>query len=416
MIQLRWGLIALAGVVLWAQGGDEASRKARLQRIEALIAQHPDSVLFTKDETRVTPDDFRGSLAGEREVIIKAWRTQIQVHPDDERVLENALRSLNQIDYQTSVESLKGLRRVEPTNPRWAFLLASLYEGAMTKKELASEAAADVAASNDLAVLGLTGQDLYIMGRSGKAEPLAEYGESLLKKAQALDPLNPRWRAENASKAVISMEKDLWPYGKVPAMVVPERAVRVPATTQSAKLIHHEPPVCIAVPQAPCPQAQTVLTLDAVIGKDGRVRTLHASTGPVNLIPQAMDAVRQWTYRPTLVNGQAVEVVTEVAAVFAPAPGAPVSKGTFVPPVAISQPQAAYTPEARAAGFTGSVMVSCIVDEKGTPQNVTVVRGAGMGLDERALEAVKQWRFQPGTRDGKPVPVQAQVEVRFKSR
>jgi TonB family protein len=404
VIPFRWGLVALAGVVLWAQG-NEAARKAKLQRVEALIAQHPDSVLFTKDETRITPDDFGGALAGERDTIIKAWRAQIQAHPDEERVLENALRSLNQIDYQTSVESLKGLRRVEPTNPRWAFLLAAIYEGAVTKKELAPEAEADLAASNDLAVLGLTGQDLYLMGKSNKADDLASYGESLLKKAQALDPLNPRWRPENAGKMLVATEQDLWPYGKVPPMPVPEGAVRVAGVAWT----HREEPVCIAVPRAPCPTGRTVVTLDVVIGKDGRVKTLHASSGSVSLIPQAMDAVRQWTSQPRLVNGQAVEVVTQVGAVFG-------DGGAFTPPVAISQPEAVYTPEARAAGFSGSVLVSCVVDENGMPQRVTVTRGVGLGLDERAVEAVKQWRFKPATRDGKPVAVPAQVEVRFKSR
>jgi len=57
--------------------------------------------------------------------------------------------------------------------------------------------------------------------------------------------------------------------------------------------------------------------------------------------------------------------------------------------------------------------VYLIVDEKGMPTHVRVVRGVGMGLDEKAVEAVRQYRFKPGTKDGKPVPVDLYIDVNF---
>jgi len=61
----------------------------------------------------------------------------------------------------------------------------------------------------------------------------------------------------------------------------------------------------------------------------------------------------------------------------------------------------------------GVVTVSIIVDTNGRPQNVHVTRGVGMGLDEKAMEAVRQYRFKPARENGKPVAVYLNVEVNF---
>jgi protein TonB len=54
-----------------------------------------------------------------------------------------------------------------------------------------------------------------------------------------------------------------------------------------------------------------------------------------------------------------------------------------------------------------------VVDASGMPRELRIVRAAGLGLDERALEAVKTWRFEPGHKDGRPVATQINVEVDF---
>ena len=72
-----------------------------------------------------------------------------------------------------------------------------------------------------------------------------------------------------------------------------------------------------------------------------------------------------------------------------------------------------FSEEARKAKFMGVVMVNLIVDSHGLPQNVHVTRGVGMGLDQKAVEAVKQYRFKPAMEGGKPVAVELNVEVSF---
>ncbi len=73
-----------------------------------------------------------------------------------------------------------------------------------------------------------------------------------------------------------------------------------------------------------------------------------------------------------------------------------------------------YSEEARKAKFQGSVLLSIIVDPSGKPRDVRVIRTCGLGLDEKAVEAVMKWRFRPGLKDGKAVPVAATVEVNFR--
>ncbi len=87
--------------------------------------------------------------------------------------------------------------------------------------------------------------------------------------------------------------------------------------------------------------------------------------------------------------------------------------GGISAPQAISAPDPDYTEEARRAKKQGTCVLWLIVDAAGHPRDIKVVRGLGLGLDEKALEAVRQWRFQPALKDGKPVDVQISVEVEF---
>ncbi|MDE0620773.1 MAG: energy transducer TonB [Bryobacterales bacterium] len=83
-------------------------------------------------------------------------------------------------------------------------------------------------------------------------------------------------------------------------------------------------------------------------------------------------------------------------------------------PRLLSKIEPEYSEEARKAKYQGVVMLSVEIWEDGLPHNIRVVRSLGLGLDEKAVEAVQQWRFSPGKKDGKPVRVQAQIEVSFR--
>jgi TonB family protein len=84
-------------------------------------------------------------------------------------------------------------------------------------------------------------------------------------------------------------------------------------------------------------------------------------------------------------------------------------------PVPLNNVEAEFSDEARRAKYQGECLVGLIVDTQGNPQNIHIVRSLGMGLDEKAVEAVRKYKFRPAMKDGKtPVAVPMTVAVNFR--
>ena len=83
-------------------------------------------------------------------------------------------------------------------------------------------------------------------------------------------------------------------------------------------------------------------------------------------------------------------------------------------PVPIFKPEPEYSEEARKAKFQGAVLLAIVIDETGHTRDIRVLRPLGLGLDEKAIEAVTKWRFRPSMKDGRAVAVMANVEVNFR--
>lgn len=104
---------------------------------------------------------------------------------------------------------------------------------------------------------------------------------------------------------------------------------------------------------------------------------------------------------------------------FGPGEGGGTGGGVFrvgagvSPPRPIYQPEPEFSEEARKAKYQGICTLALVVGVDGRPSNIHVQSSLGMGLDEKAIEAVKNWRFEPAMKDGHPVPVQIAVEVDF---
>jgi TonB family protein len=84
------------------------------------------------------------------------------------------------------------------------------------------------------------------------------------------------------------------------------------------------------------------------------------------------------------------------------------------PPRGISIVDPKYTDAARKAKINGSVVVAVAINEEGGVDDVKIVRGLGYGLDQNAMDAARQSKFTPATKDGKPVPVQINMAMTFK--
>jgi TonB family protein len=87
--------------------------------------------------------------------------------------------------------------------------------------------------------------------------------------------------------------------------------------------------------------------------------------------------------------------------------------GGVAAPVPIYKPEPEFTEEARRAKHQGTVMLALIVGPDGRTRDIRVVRKLGMGLDEKAIQSAREWKFQPATKDGKPVAVAINIEVDF---
>ena len=105
---------------------------------------------------------------------------------------------------------------------------------------------------------------------------------------------------------------------------------------------------------------------------------------------------------------------------FGPGEGGGVGGGVYRAGGGVSQPAVLfkvdpeYSEEARKAKYSGTVMLSVVVDESGKAQDIRVVKSLGMGLDEKAIEAVQKWKFKPGMKGGTAVKVRASIEVNFR--
>jgi TonB family protein len=200
-------------------------------------------------------------------------------------------------------------------------------------------------------------------------------------------------------------------------------------------------------PIAKAAHVQGDVLLRVAVSRTGEAEDVKLISGLPMLVSSAMEAARKWKFNQAsfLSNeGTPIDAVlivkftlndaarpqgerspndAPIADVLAPAQtapqqydGVPVRRigGGVTQPEVIYKVDPEFSAEAKKAKFNGIVLVNLIVDAKGMPQNVHVLRGVGMGLDEQAMAAVKKYKFRPATEGGKPVPVAMNVEVNFK--
>ena len=161
------------------------------------------------------------------------------------------------------------------------------------------------------------------------------------------------------------------------------------------------------------------------IAKDGQVSavTITVSSGDSFYDQAATDTIRRASPFTPLPVSANVECIT-IGLNFSHAPGTKVLVttgggvyrvgGGVSPPKAIVAPDPEYTKEARKAKYGGVCLLSLIVTPECNPRDIHIVRPLGMGLDEKAIEAVKRWKFEPSMLNGKPVAVAINIEVNFR--
>jgi TonB family protein len=84
-------------------------------------------------------------------------------------------------------------------------------------------------------------------------------------------------------------------------------------------------------------------------------------------------------------------------------------------PRVLSRVDPEYSEEGRAAKINGTVLLQVVIGKDGIAHHINVLKGLDGGLDIKAVEAVQKWKFEPGTLDGEPVDVRAQIEINFRT-
>ncbi|MFZ0806438.1 MAG: energy transducer TonB [Candidatus Sulfotelmatobacter sp.] len=241
------------------------------------------------------------------------------------------------------------------------------------------------------------------------------------------------------------------------AQVKPQR-IRVSAGVESGLLQSKVDPVC--PPLARQARIQGIVILKINVSKTGDVDHVELVSGHPLLAPAAIEAVKQWKYKPFLLNGYPLEVEIQVQVNFTLADNPPAQSAAANPPgtgpgevpggvpgtnvgggmsgvivstapndavgtvqrVRISSGVAAglllhkvnpiYPPDARDQRIQGTVVLKAIIDQQGNIAHIELISGHPL-LAASAIEAVKQWQYRPYLLNQKPVEVETQIQVNF---
>lgn len=180
---------------------------------------------------------------------------------------------------------------------------------------------------------------------------------------------------------------------------------RIGGGVSSPNLLHYVPPQFSE--QARAAKFGGVVMVTLIVDAHGMPQDVHVLRGVgMGLDEKAVEAVKQYTFRPAMENAKPVAVRLNVQVNFQ----------ILDPPKVLHSVPLELSPEAIQSRASGAIQVAFIVDKDGNAQNVHVTRGVGMGMDGRAVEAIKQYKFEPYLKDGQPIAQATTLELKFDAK
>ena len=193
-------------------------------------------------------------------------------------------------------------------------------------------------------------------------------------------------------------------------------ALALAALAQPPKLIRQQNPV---YPQAAKDaQIAGLVRLEVDISPAGRVADIRPVSGHPLLVEAATEAVRLWEYEPVMVEGQPAPARAQVdvnfdLATFPKTGGAAMHvRGREQMLKLVDTVKPAYPAEAKQQALSGTVRLQALISKTGDVAGVRVLEGAPM-LVGAAVDAVKQWKYEPTNLEGSPVEVVTEIDVNF---
>lgn len=303
----------------------------RVPLILWLIDHHPESKLFASPAAAITPRMDGPNVYQDAK---NRWLTQVNLHPDDARVLGNASGALGADNLQERIDLLKRAKKLDPAP--WTEPLARVYSQILlwsnatgpTRTNLTDPAVAaqirdELRSSNDIALVGSVAQHVVEDSAREALNHLSSWdfdalrilARELVTHAQALEPRNREW-------ADLMEGVNRLPSGSVPPAAPAQAAattalapvIRIGGVVAAANLQQSFAPVY--PPDAKALGVQGTVKLQIRVGTDGHVKEATAISGESILINAAIDAALRYVYKPTMLNNKPTEVLTDVEIAF----------------------------------------------------------------------------------------------------
>jgi TonB family protein len=303
-------------------------RDRRVSLVLWLIDHHPESALHGDAVAAVFRGKRDGGYEDTFEDVRSRWLTQVDLHPDDIRVLGNAARALGEGSVAEEIGLLKRAQRLDPA--RATEPLARLYARVLFNSErfaapLAAQIENELRESKDSALVGKVARHFVDQATMGTLTgpgrwdfaALRTMATGLVMHAQALEPQNRNWAdLMEGVKGLPSGAEHLAAAPQVESAPPDTQVVRIGAGVAAGMLLQSSPPVY--PPLAKMARIQGVVKLQVHIGADGRVTQTTVVSGHPLLVPAAIDAVKRYLYKPVTMQGAAVEAITTVEVPFDP--------------------------------------------------------------------------------------------------
>lgn len=300
-----------------------------VQEVLWLINNHPESAAISASVTN-SPGSF--TTPADYALVKAAWESALATNSDNARIEYNAGLFFQSSDANRALALFSQAHELEPTNNSFVQAEANIYRKAIQPDasdlkqtqtippEQASALKTALSNSSDAMLVGLVGERMVMSLPQQCAERCRSVAWQLLQQAINLQPDNPRWQhALRMSKQIAS--------GRMPPAEGPQR---IGGAVMEANLLTKVDPVYPPLAQAA--RIQGTVEFVATINETGHVVNLQLVRGHPLLISAAHDAVQQWTYHPTLLNGQPVTVITNVIVNFT------------LPPSSANPPQSSQPP------------------------------------------------------------------------
>ncbi len=433
------------------------TREQRLGHIFWLIANHPESTAAVFTSRLITSRTTTFNDASDFVKAASLWKQQAAARSTDTRVLGNAAEFLSQAggDFNEAERLLIAARSIEPQNFTWRDKLAYLYKTAIAGSAgdpkfpnldpaFADHVKLQLESSTDGMLLGWTGRMLAStvqrpemnLNDHPMLRPVVDMGNRLIARGEQYGfPAAPAAAAAPAP-ATLGMRGA----GATPA---PQTATAAPTLNSAPPLIDKVDPAY--PPLARQARIQGTVRLMASIGADGRITHLQVISGHPLLVPATLEAVKQWVYSPVasvesfvvdvpfslpprnestpqgVMGGVAGGVAGGVkGGVLGGIIGSTPANGRAFIQVGenvqaaklISKVEPVYPPLAKAAGIEGTAVLDVTIGEDGHVQSVRNKDGHPL-LVAAAIEAVRQWVYNPTLLNGNPVVVMTTVSVTF---